>query len=140
VIEFITEDISAISIDENSISAWIENIINKEEKTLGNVCFVLCSDKYLLNINQQYLKHNYYTDVITFDYSEQDIISGDIFISIDRIKENAENYNKTFINELLRIIIHGILHLMGYDDKSDTDKKIMTSKEDESLNLYNNVG
>jgi len=136
VIEFVTEDISHISINEDNITDWIEKIINQENKLLGDVCFIFCSDIYLLKINQEYLQHDYYTDVITFDYSNNNIISGDIFISIDRINDNANTYNISFNNELLRVIIHGILHLIGYNDKTDKEKKIMTSKENESLKQY----
>jgi len=101
--------------------------------------FIFCSDSYLLKINQEFLKHDFYTDVITFDYSSGDIISGDIFISIDRIKYNAKQFKVSFDYELLRIVIHGVLHLLGYNDKQNQDKILMTSKEDEYLNRYYNV-
>ena len=140
MIEFITEDISAISFNSKSIINWIENIVNQEDKIVGDLCFILCSDKYLLNINQQYLQHDYFTDIITFDYSDKNIISGDIFISVDRVTENSENLNIPFQKEFLRIVIHGILHLLGYDDKSEFDKNLMTSKEDACLKLYSDVG
>ena len=139
MIEFIFEDISKFSISNDSISTWVEDIINHEDRIAGEVCFIFCSDEYLLKINQQYLKHYYYTDVITFDYSESKVVSGDIFISIDRVKENSHNLKISFNIELIRIIIHGVLHLLGYDDKNKADKIIMTSKEDECLKLYRDV-
>jgi len=139
VIEFIFEDISKFSISDNSISNWVEHIVSLENKIAGEVCFILCSDEYLLKINQQYLKHNYYTDVITFDYSESSIISGDIFISIDRVRDNSNNLQIPFNKEFQRIIIHGVLHLLGLGDKSESEKIIMTSKEDDCLKLYRDV-
>ena len=139
MIEFIFEDISKFPISNDSISNWVEQVINRENKIAGEVCFILCSDEYLLKINQQYLQHNYYTDVITFDYSESKVVSGDIFISIDRVKDNSQNLKISFNIELIRIIIHGVLHLLGYDDKNKADKIIMTSKEDECLKLYRDV-
>ena len=139
MIEFIFEDISKFPINNQNISNWVEQVVSLNNKIAGEVCFILCSDEYLLKINQQYLEHNYYTDVITFDYSESNVISGDIFISIDRVKENSDNYQSTFNIEILRIIIHGVLHLLGYNDKTDSDKTLMTSKEDECLKLYRDV-
>lgn len=136
MIEFVTEDIDKFLFDSETIVDWIDKIVTNENKILGEVCFILCSDDYLLNINNEYLKHNYFTDVITFDYSEANILSGDIFISIDRVKDNSTSYNISFNREFFRIIIHGILHLIGYDDKTEEDKLVMTSKEDESLKLY----
>ena len=139
MIEFINEDIQKISIDNTKVADWIEQVVTKDRKILGDVCFIFCSDNYLLNINNEYLKHNYFTDVITFDYSDNIILSGDIFISIDRVKENSNDLSISFNNELLRIIIHGVLHLIGYNDKSDKEKLLMTSMEDESLKLYSDV-
>lgn len=124
---------------EKDIKVWIKKTIEKESKHLGDINYIFCSDKYLLTLNKKYLNHNYYTDVITFDYSQSNILSGDIFISIDRVADNAKKYDTVFMTELLRVIIHGVLHLIGYDDKTETDKIIMTSKEDIYLKLFTNV-
>jgi rRNA maturation RNase YbeY len=100
---------------------------------------IFCSDEYLLDVNKKYLNHDYYTDIITFDYVEDKIISGDIFISSDRVRENANQFNVSFEMELFRIIIHGILHLLGYKDKTKKDKSLMTEKENFYLSrLLNN--
>ncbi|MBC7654808.1 MAG: rRNA maturation RNase YbeY [Oligoflexus sp.] len=118
----------------NQTRTWIKNTIESESYSLKSINFILCSDQYLLNINQQYLNHDTYTDIITFDNSEiNKHIQSDIFISIERIKENSKAYKVTIDTELHRIMIHGILHLLGYKDKSTKDKKLMTIKENEYL-------
>ena len=129
-INFYFEDIDRFPLNLPKIKKWIKNTVSDEEKKTGDISFIFCSDGYLLNINRQYLDHDYYTDIITFDYVEGDLISGDIFISADRIKENAVLFKVSFQNELNRIIIHGILHLIGYKDKESIDKMTMTAKED----------
>ncbi len=113
---------------------WIVKTIESENYQLKELNFIFCSDKYLLKINQEYLNHDTYTDIITFDNSEVSMeISGDIYISIDRVKENSKTFKTNFIDELHRVIIHGILHLLGYTDKSKKDKELMTQKEDSYL-------
>lgn len=116
--------------------AWIKQIIAEHKKKCGNISYVLTDDEEVLNINKQYLNHDYYTDIITFDYVENDIINGDIFISVDRVKDNAQAFNTTFDNELHRVIIHGVLHLLGFKDHSPKDEKIMRKKENESLEKF----
>ena len=140
MIEFITEDIDKVSIDLDKIQDWLDNIIEAKSMLVGDICFIFCSDKYLLDINIEYLNHDFYTDVITFDYCESNIVSGDIFISIDRIIDNSKSLSTGFTDELLRVIVHGVLHLLGFDDKSVDDKKIMTSEEDKCLKIYSDVG
>jgi rRNA maturation RNase YbeY len=108
----------------------IKNLIEMENKKVGELCFIFCNDDFLLDINNKHLNHNYYTDVITFDYSVDNIISGDIFISLERIKENAEKFDVSFAHELSRVIYHGLLHLCDYKDKSDDEKRTMREKED----------
>jgi rRNA maturation RNase YbeY len=108
---------------------WISQTIINEGKTVGEINIIFCNDEYLLKINQEHLTHDYYTDIITFDYSENTLISGDLFISKDRVEENAEEYKVSFENELNRVIIHGILHLIGYNDKSESEIKEMRTKE-----------
>lgn len=132
---FHLEDVDFHLVNEKNIIKWIKDSINIESKKVGEISYIFCSDEYLHKMNLEYLKHNTYTDIITFDYTENDLVSGDIFISIDRVKENAIKFNTLFEKELSRVIIHGILHLMGYDDKSAQEKKQMRSKEDFYLTL-----
>ncbi|MBN1651276.1 MAG: rRNA maturation RNase YbeY [Bacteroidales bacterium] len=114
---------------------WINRTCLAEGFDLGELSFTFCSDDYLHKINMEYLNHDTYTDIITFDYSSADMVSGEIFISLDRIKENAQRLNLIMDNELFRVIIHGVLHLLGYKDKSPSEKAQMTSKEDYYLSL-----
>ena len=122
--------------NEDNFSEWIKKVIQSEGKQLGEVNYVFCDDDYLLDINKQYLDHDYYTDIISFDYTEGNVISGDIFISVDRIKENADEFNVTFDNELKRVIIHGILHYCGYKDKSDSEEQLMRLKEEQKIEMF----
>ncbi len=121
--------------DEKKINIWVIKTIEELGFKSGEISIIFCSDEYLKNINQKYLNHNYYTDIITFDYNDNDLVSGDLFISIDRVKENASLNNEKFIHELYRVIIHGILHLCGYNDKTISQKKIMRSKENYFISL-----
>ncbi|WP_394344899.1 rRNA maturation RNase YbeY [Vicingus serpentipes] len=134
-ISFFSEDIDFELIDESNYISWLQNVVESENKISGELSFVFCDDEYLHKINLQYLNHDTYTDIITFDYTESGVIAGDIFISIDRVKENALLYNKPFKNELSRVIVHGVLHLAGYKDKSEEESTLMRSKEDFYLNL-----
>tara|TARA_B100001564_G_scaffold309478_1_gene280549 strand:- start:517 stop:939 length:423 start_codon:yes stop_codon:yes gene_type:complete len=118
------------------LSKWLEQIIIREKKISGDIVCVFCDDKYLLEKNIKYLNHDYLTDVITFDYCEDRTISGDILISVERVRENAKSYNISFFTEIKRVIVHGLLHLLGYDDKTNSSKQEMTEKEDFYLNLY----
>jgi probable rRNA maturation factor len=129
-VEIFYEDIRPVKIRKKHIISSINNLINKELKLLGDVVIILCSDKYLLNMNIEYLQHNYYTDIITFNYVEGILISGDLFISIERVKENSIEFNSIWIKELYRVIFHGVLHLIGYNDKTADEKKLMREKED----------
>ena len=133
-INFFLEDISFSLKNKIKLRNWIKNTIVSEGKKLGELNFIFCSDTYLLEINQQYLKHDTFTDIITFDSSEvEGIINGDIFISYERVQENAAKFSTSIPNELHRIIIHGTLHLLGYKDKTKPAKALMTQKEDEYL-------
>lgn len=138
-IHFFQEDISFPLKNKIKLKNWIKSTINSEGKKVGELNFIFCSDNYLLEINQQYLKHDTFTDIITFDNSEkQNIISGDIFISYERVEENAGKFSTSITDELHRIIIHGTLHLIGFKDKSKADKELMTMKEDEHLTKREN--
>lgn len=117
----------------------IEVLAASEKKTIGDLNIIFCSDDHLLGINNSFLKHNYYTDVITFDYSEAKKISGDIFISIDRIRENAKSFSQHFEIELNRVVLHGILHLCGHGDKTDEEIKKMRKKETKYLHVFQNL-
>jgi rRNA maturation RNase YbeY len=115
--------------NEDSISEWLKHAIRLEKKALGEINYIFCDDEYLLKKNQDFLNHDTLTDIITFDYSEENKLSADIFISIERVKENALIFAVPFEKELKRVIIHGILHLIGYKDKSEEEAKTMRSKE-----------
>ena len=129
-IQLFYEDIPSLKINDTLLDNYINTLISKELCTKGDISIIFCSDAYLLEINKQYLNHNYYTDIVTFDYGENSVISGDLFISVDRIIENAENFNVTFKEELFRVVFHGVLHLVGYNDKSAEEQKEMRQKED----------
>jgi rRNA maturation RNase YbeY len=128
-INFYYEDVTALHLDKGSLRGWISSAIREENQKAGNLNFIFCSDGYLLKINQEFLKHDYYTDVVTFDYVEGDLVSGDIFVSVERVSENAGIYQVSFQNELERVIIHGVLHLLGYGDEDIEHKIEMTKKE-----------
>jgi len=129
-IQIVFEGIKPLKINKNLVKRSIKNLISNELKKLGDISVILCSDSYLLEINKQYLKHDYYTDIITFNYCEGNTVSGDLFISTDRVKENACNFETTFIKELYRVIFHGILHLIGYNDKTKEEQIEIQRKED----------
>lgn len=121
---------------EDAYASWIEIIIESENKILGEISYIFCDDDYLHNINMQYLNHDTLTDIISFDYTEGDVISGDIFVSIERVIDNAKDFNVSFEEELKRVLAHGVLHYCGYKDKSDTDALVMRSKEEEKIKLF----
>ena len=127
MIDFQFVGVKKISLYEHS--EWLEKIIIHEKKKLGEIVYVFCTDNYLLEKNIKFLNHNTLTDVITFDYCNNNIISGDILISIERVYENAKEYNVNFVSELNRVMIHGLLHLLGYKDKTKTESKLMRVKE-----------
>jgi rRNA maturation RNase YbeY len=112
------------------VKAQIKSLIKTENKKAGDLCFIFCSDNFLLEMNKKHLNHDYYTDVITFDYTVDNIISGDIFISVERVDENAREFGVAFDHELSRVMYHGVLHLCGYGDKSENEKQTMREKED----------
>ena len=134
-IHFHKEDISFQIQNIKALRLWIAESIIKENKSVGQLSFIFCSDDHLLKINKKYLNHDFFTDVISFDYTEEDRISGDIYISLDRVKENAKNFGYSLKDELHRIIIHGLLHLLGYSDKNSDLKAVMKDKEDFYLSL-----
>ena len=132
-INFFSEDITFEIHNPSIYQKWIEDVITSKEKIPGNINFIFCSDEHLLNINIEYLNHDYYTDIITFDYTENAIISGDLFISIDRVKDNANAIGINFIDELNRVLVHGVLHLLGYEHDSKRKTALMESVEKKIL-------
>lgn len=137
MIQFFFENIDEIPISTATIS-WLEDVIKTENKKLGEINYILCDDEYLLKVNQDFLDHDYYTDIITFDYVKGKTISGDIFVSLPRISDNAKNLVKDFNSEFHRVLAHGILHLMGYKDKTEEEITVMRQKEDFYLNVFAN--
>ena len=134
-ITFNFEDLSSFLKNRGNLRLWLNAAAKKEKQKINAVNYIFCSDKHLLAINKQYLNHNYFTDVITFQYEDSEGVSGDIFISYDRIKENAKEFNQSVSNELHRVMVHGLLHLLGYKDKNTEQQKVMKSKEDFYLSL-----
>ncbi|MET0462402.1 MAG: rRNA maturation RNase YbeY [Chitinophagaceae bacterium] len=123
--------------DRNNLKVFIQDIFRKEKKKLSSLNYIFCSDKRLLEINRQFLKHDYYTDIITFELSPMGApVEGEIYISIDRVRDNANQHGSTFTRELHRVIFHGVLHLCGYKDKNTAQEKLMRKKEDDCLNRY----
>jgi rRNA maturation RNase YbeY len=137
-ITFNCEDINNPFTDKYTdfLRSWLLDVASYYNKNIDTLSYIFCSDNYILNINKQYLNHNYYTDIITFNYNENNNISGDVFVSIDTVKENAKEYsNNLFEEELERVVVHGLLHLIGFNDKSDDEQTIMTEEEDKMLKL-----
>jgi rRNA maturation RNase YbeY len=128
-IYFYNEDVKYVLVSKQKIRSWLLSVIEQEQKEVGIVSYIFCSDNYLLEMNKQYLEASYYTDVITFDYTEGSSVSGDIFISVDRVKENAKLYGQKYFQEMLRVILHGVLHLCGYKDKRKQEIEQMRAKE-----------
>ncbi|MEQ9402300.1 MAG: rRNA maturation RNase YbeY [Cyclobacteriaceae bacterium] len=135
-VHFFTEEIS-FNLEKPSLySSWVQSIIENHNAKPGDINYIFCSDDYLLKINQKHLDHDYYTDIVTFDHSENETqIDADIFISIDRVRENALTGNAEFSNELSRVMAHGLLHLLGYSDKTASEKKVMREKEEACISL-----
>lgn len=130
MIRYFTEDIKFSFKNRRIYSRWIKYLVNSENRVLKDVNIIFCSDEYLLDVNKKFLFHDYYTDIITFDYSEDNFISGDLFISVDSVRDNSVHFGVDFKTELDRVIAHGILHLLKYDDHCDEDIKMMRAKED----------
>ncbi|MDG1805346.1 rRNA maturation RNase YbeY [Flavicella sp.] len=123
-------------VDESLYSEWIERVIEENEFTLGELNYIFCDDAYLLKLNVEFLEHDTLTDIISFDYTMGKLVGGDIFISLERVKENAEKFSHSFEEELKRVMIHGVMHYMGYKDKTEEEKKTMRSVEDNALSLF----
>jgi len=135
MVKFFTEDISFDFKQKMPTKKWLKFVAQSEIRKLGDINIIFCSDNYLLDINIKYLGHDYFTDIITFDYCEDKTLSGDLFISIDSVKDNAKFYGVEFEDELNRVIVHGVLHLIGYDDHTEEEQKTMREKENYYLSF-----
>ena len=135
MISYYFEDTDFIFKGKTLNNRWLRLVAESEIRRIGNISIIFCSDNYILDVNQKYLQHDYFTDIITFDYCEGDRLSGDLFISVDTVRENALEYGTEFKEELNRVIVHGLLHLIGDDDHSDEDVAQMRSKENYYLSL-----
>ena len=138
MIRFQVIDVMMPQLDFERVRAWIEAVVEREGYRIGEMYYYFCSDEALLDINQCRLGHDFYTDIVTFPLLEGTLISSEFCLSLDRIAENSLNFGRTFESELLRVIIHGVLHLVGYDDHTDEDRAQMRSKEEECLDIYYN--
>lgn len=139
MVRYYCEDISFTLKGRALNNRWLKMVAESEIKKLGNINIIFCSDNYILDVNMKYLQHDYFTDIITFDYCEKNVLSGDLFISIDSVRENALFYGTEFSDELNRVMVHGVLHLAGYDDHTEEEIKTMRSKEDYYLNLRKSI-
>lgn len=139
MIRFFSEDVCFDFNQKLLTKRWLKLVAEAEQRNIGDINIIFCSDPYILDINIQYLQHYYYTDIITFDYCEGDVLSGDLFISIDSVRDNSSEFSSSFNDELNRVIVHGLLHLIGYDDHIDEDITVMRSKEDFYLCLRDTI-
>jgi len=135
MISYYFEDTDFIFKGKTLNNRWLRLVAESEIRRIGDISIIFCSDNYILDVNQKYLQHDYFTDIITFDYCEGDRLSGDLFISVDSVRENSIEYGTEFADELYRVIVHGILHLIGYDDHTDGDVEVMRKKENYYLSL-----
>ena len=135
MIRYFQEDIRFDLKQKMQNNRWLKMVAGSEMRRIGAVNIIFCSDNYILDVNMKYLQHDYFTDIITFDYCEKDVLSGDLFISIDSVRENARFYGTEFADELNRVMVHGLLHLIGYDDHSEADIAVMRQKENYYLEM-----
>ena len=133
MIFYTTENVKAPKLEKRKTNAWIKSVAAKYDKKIGEIAYIFCSDEKILEVNRQYLQHDYYTDIITFDYCEGNRLSGDLFISLETVKTNSEQFNTPYEEELHRTIIHGILHLCGINDKGPGEREIMEAAENKAL-------
>lgn len=137
MILFQTKNIELPDLDFQKVETWLGEVAASYGKRVGNLNYIFCDDNEILEVNRQFLRHDYYTDIITFDYSHHDRVGGDIFISLDTVRSNAAEFNQSYDRELLRVIAHGLLHLCGIDDKGPGEREIMERHEDQALKLFN---
>ena len=138
MITYSSENIKMPSFRKREVTKWIRNVANSYGKKVGEIGYLFCDDEKILEVNREYLQHDYYTDIITFDYDEGNTINGDLVISLDTVRTNAEQFGKAYEEELLRVIIHGILHLCGINDKGPGEREIMEAAENKALEMFQN--
>src|SRR5574344_1371092 len=134
-ITFLSQGVAMPDFNQDTVREWINRVARSFDKNVGALTYIFCNDAKILEVNRQYLKHDYFTDIITFDYSNRHRISGDMFISLDTVKSNAELFHRLYHEELLRVVIHGVLHLCGINDKGEGEREIMERHENEALAL-----
>ena len=139
MIRYFCEDIKFTYKNKLANNRWLKMVAGSEIRKIGDINVIFCSDNYILDVNMKYLQHDYFTDIITFDYCEGKVLSGDLFISVDSVRENSIEFGTDFEEELYRVIVHGVLHLIGYDDHTDEDKKVMRQKEDYYLQMRSQI-
>ena len=138
-ISYITQNVEMPAIDAEKVKSWIEKVAREHGKRVGALTYVFCDDEYILGVNRQYLQHDYYTDIITFDYSTSRRVSGDMVISLDTVRSNSELFGRDYNEELLRVVIHGVLHLCGINDKGPGEREIMEQHENEALAMIDDT-
>lgn len=139
MIDFQVEGVEMPDINQENVTQWLKAVVENHGKSLGNVAYRFCSDEVILDANNKYLGHDYFTDIITFDYTRKNRVSGDIYLSLDTVASNAEEIGVEYSRELLRVIVHGVLHLCGIDDKGPGEREIMEAHEDAALSLYDSM-
>ena len=139
MIRYFCEDIRFTYKNKLANNRWLKMVAGSEIRKIGDINIIFCSDNYILDVNMKYLQHDYFTDIITFDYCEGKVLSGDLFISVDSVRENSIEFGTDFEEELHRVIVHGVLHLIGYDDHTDEDKKMMRQKENYYLQMRSQI-
>ena len=139
MIRYFCEDIRFTYKNKLANNRWLKMVAGSEIRKIGDINVIFCSDNYILDVNMKYLQHDYFTDIITFDYCEGKVLSGDLFISVDSVRENSIEFGTDFEEELHRVIVHGVLHLIGYDDHTEEDKKVMRQKENYYLQMRSHI-
>ena len=139
MIQWTSQEVDMPNFDRTLLEKWIEEVVNEHNRILGPFTYIFCSDEKIIEVNRQFLNHDYYTDIITFDYTHGRRVSGDMFISLDTVKSNAEQVGAQYKTELLRVIIHGVLHLCGINDKGPGEREIMEAHENQALELLHNL-
>ena len=139
MIRYFCEDIRFTYKTKLANNRWLKMVAGSEIRKIGDINVIFCSDNYILDVNMKYLQHDYFTDIITFDYCEGKVLSGDLFISVDSVRENSIEFGTDFEEELHRVIVHGVLHLIGYDDHTEEDKKVMRQKENYYLQMRSQI-
>lgn len=138
-IRYYSQDVPLPAFKKRTINEWIKTVASGHAKKIGTITYLFCTDQKIIEVNKDYLQHDYYTDIITFDYTEDDVISGDLLISLDTVRSNAEMFKVDFMDELYRVVIHGILHLCGINDQTSTEQMRMTDEENNALNILHTI-